>query len=77
MNRRKWNNLKINKKTRIYRNTNRFIFLGRDFDCKYARYRSLKRKIKRRKNMYLNNRTTLTSLACTLISYDSLTKKVN
>ena len=67
--------LTLNRKTRIYKNTNRFIFLGRDFDCKYARYRSLNRKIKRRKNMYFTNRTTLTSLACTLISYDSLTKK--
>lgn len=64
--------LKLNQKTRIYKNTNRFIFLGRNFDCKYARYRSLKRKIKHRKYLYKNNAITLNSLACTLISYDSL-----
>lgn len=67
--------LKLNRKTRIYRNTNKFIFLGRDAKCKYARYRTLKRKIKRRKNMYLMNRITLNSLAGTLISYDTLTKR--
>lgn len=68
--------LVLNNKTRIYKNTNQFIFLGRDFKSKYARYRDLKRKIKHRDNMYKREEITLNSLAGTLISYDALTKKI-
>ena len=48
--------LKLNKKTRIYRNTNNFIFLGRSSNGKYARYRDVNRKIKKRLHLYkINN----------------------
>ena len=40
--------LVLNKKTRIYKNTNNFIFLGRDKKGKYKKYRNVKRKIKKK-----------------------------
>ena len=44
--------LTLNRKTRIYKNTNNFLFLGRNSDGKYARYRNIKRKLKSRFHMY-------------------------
>ena len=35
--------LTLNKKSRIYKSTNNFLFLGRDKKGKYAKYRSIKR----------------------------------
>ena len=43
--------LKLNNKSRIYRNTNNFIFLGRNRKGKYSKYRNIKRKIKYRKKI--------------------------
>ena len=37
--------LTLNKKSRIYKSTNNFLFLGRDKKGKYAKYRSIKRNI--------------------------------
>lgn len=37
--------LQLNAKTRIYKNTNNFLFLGRNTKMKYARYRNVKRKL--------------------------------
>ena len=36
----------------VCRNTNNFIFLGRNRKGKYAKYRNIKRKIKYRKRLY-------------------------
>ena len=55
-------NLKLNKKTRIYKNTNNFIFLGRTKNCKYAKYREIDRKLKKRMYLYKTNKITLMSL---------------
>lgn len=38
--------LTLNSKTRIYKNTNNFLFLGRNSKGNYARYRNVKRKLK-------------------------------
>ena len=41
--------LKLNRKSRIYKSTNNYIFLGRCRNGKYGKYRSVKRKIKYKK----------------------------
>lgn len=64
--------LKLNKKTRIYKNTNNFIFLGRDFNNRYARYRRVRRKLNKRYKMYLHNEIRLDSMASSIICYDTL-----
>lgn len=45
--------LTLNKKTRIYNSNGNIIFLGRNKYNRYARYRNVKRRIK--KQMYLYN----------------------
>lgn len=40
--------LSLNSKTRIYKNTNNFLFLGRNKKEIYSRYRNIKRKRKRK-----------------------------
>ncbi len=61
--------LTLNRKTRIYKSTNNFIFLGRNKKGKYARYRQLKRKIKRKLKDYNQGEVNLSSLASTVIAY--------
>ena len=39
--------LTLNNKTRIYKSTNNFVFLGRSRKGKYARYRSVSQKLKK------------------------------
>ena len=38
--------LKLNKKTRIYKSTDNFIFIGRNKYGNYAKYRTVKRRLK-------------------------------
>ena len=61
----------LNKKTRIYKNTNNFIFLGRNKFGKYANYRYVKRRIKGRKNRYLKGEIRLANFASSLVAYES------
>ena len=67
--------LKLNNKTRIYKNTNNFIFLGRNFKGKYSRYRSVKRKLKKRLKEYNNDNISLNSYVSSIICYKGLLKK--
>ncbi len=69
--------LNLNNKTRIYKNTNNFLFLGRDTKCKYARYRNVKRKIKHRYYLYKNDAITLNSFISSIICYSGLCKRNN
>ena len=66
--------LTLNAKTRIYKNTNQFIFLGRNSDFKYARYRSVKRKLKAKKFLYETGKITLHRYASSYICYKGLLK---
>ncbi|MBQ3415087.1 MAG: RNA-directed DNA polymerase [Clostridia bacterium] len=66
--------LTLNAKTRIYKNTNQFIFLGRNSDFKYARYRSVKRKLKAKKFLYETGKITLNGYASSYICYKGLLK---
>ena len=68
--------LNLNTKTRIYKNTNNFIFLGRNKKGKYAKYRNLKRKIKNKMFLYENGNIELNSIMNTMINYKNLNKKI-
>ena len=69
--------LKLNNKTRIYKNTNNFIFLGRNNKGKYAKYRYMKRRLNSKKKRYYNQNIKLINLSCTILSYKYLSKKMS
>ena len=69
-------NLKLNPKSRLYKSTNNFIFLGRNKKGEYAKYRNMKRKLKKRLYLYNNNKISLTSLTSSIISFKNLNSKV-
>ncbi len=69
--------LTLNKKTRIYKNTNNFIFLGRNSHGKYSKYRDVKKKIKKKLYLYNSKKINLSSFIGTLICYKNLLKKGN
>ena len=66
--------LTLNRKTRIYKNTNNFIFLGRNSKGKYCKYRSLKRKISKRKYLYSIGNVKLNGMINTIVSFEYLKK---
>ena len=67
--------LTLNKKTRLYKNTNNFIFLGNNNKNNYSRYRCVKRKLKKKKYLYFNKKISLHSLTSSIINYENLCKK--
>lgn len=67
--------LKLNIKTRIYKNTDNIIFLGRNFNGRYVRYRTVKRKIKKRRYLYYNKKIPLNSLVSSISCYEGLLRK--
>ena len=67
--------LNLNKKTRIYSNSNKFIFLGRKPNGNYAKYRSVNRKIKKRMYLYKAGKINLINLTTSIICYKNLCKK--
>lgn len=67
--------MELNSKTRIYKNTSNFLFLGRNAYGRYARYRGVKRKLKKRYYLYKKGKITLNSLTSTLICYKQLCQK--
>lgn len=68
-------NLKLNKKTRIYKNTDNYIYLGRNSEGKYAKYRTVNRRIKRKNRLYEEGLITLSSYNSSLMSYDFIAKR--
>lgn len=67
--------LSLNKKTRLYSNKDNFIFLGRTPDGKYAKYRTIKRRLKKREYLYKNKKINLASYASSIIAYKHLFKR--
>ena len=67
--------LVLNSKTRIYKNTNNFLFLGRNKNGDYSRYRNIKRKLKARYQLYENDTITLNSFISSYICYKGLCKR--
>ena len=66
--------LELNKKTRIYTSKSNFIFLGRDKLGRYAKYRLVKRKLKKRFYLYRNSEINLYSLLSSIDNFRSLNK---
>lgn len=66
--------LSLNHKTRIFKNTNNFLFLGRNSRGNYARYRNVKRKLKLRNYLYKSGKIPLRSFSSTIICYKGLCK---
>lgn len=64
--------LSLNPKTRVYKCTDNFIFLGRSKNGKYCRYRTIKRRLKKRRYLYDNEKIPITSLSSSIISYKYL-----
>ena len=58
--------LRLNNKTRIYNNKNRYIFLGHTINMKKANYREKYKKIRRKKIKYEDNKISLYSYLCSL-----------
>ena len=67
--------LVLNKKTRLFKNTNNFIFLGNNKQNKYSKYRVVKRKLKKQKYLYFSKKISLHSLASSIINYEGLCNK--
>lgn len=67
--------LELNQKTRIFHSNNNFLFLGRNKFGKYAKYRSIKRKIRYKHYLYEQKKISLASLASSLICYENIRKK--
>ena len=64
--------LTLNKKTRLYKNTDNFIFLGRSLSGKYAKYRQIYRRLKKRKYLYSIGSISLMSYASSIVCYQYL-----
>ena len=50
---------KFKTKTRIYKNTNNFIFLGHDKNGRYSKYRKVKRDIRKKIYLYNNKKSSI------------------
>lgn len=66
--------LKLNKKTRIYKSTDNFVFIGRNKFGNYAKYRTVKRRLKKREYLYSQNFISINSLVSSRLSYKNLCK---
>ena len=70
--------LKLNKKTRIFKSTDNFIFVGRNKYGNYSKYRTIKRRLKYKKYLYYNGNINISSLITSRICYKYLSNnKVN
>ena len=66
--------LKLNEKTRIFKSTDNYAFLGRNVRNQYIRYRNIKRKLKERKYLYYIGKISLNSFVSSITCYKSLIK---
>ncbi len=69
--------LHLNKKTRIFKCTDKFLFLGRNTKGQYAKYRNVKRKLKAKYYLYKHNAISLNSYASSYICYKHLCRNKN
>lgn len=61
--------LELNSKTRIYKNTNNIVFLGRNRYNNSVKYRDKKRKLKKKKYLYDSNKINLNSYISSYVNY--------
>ena len=66
--------LELNSKTRIYKNTNNFIFLGRNKYNNYSNYRIINRKLNYKKYLYEINKINFNDYVSSYICYKNLKK---
>lgn len=64
--------LELNRKSKIYKNTNHFIYLGKDRNGRSAKYRQVNRKIKKRIYLYKNKEINIMSLTNTIMCYKNI-----
>lgn len=64
--------LTLNPKSRIFSSNNNFIYLGRNKKGKYARYRSVTRKLNKRLFLYQNEAINLNSAISSIACYKHL-----
>lgn len=70
--------LTLNKKTRIFKNTDNFIFIGRNKYGNYAKYRTIKRRLKYKRHLYNTKKIDINSLIASRICYKNLSNnKIN
>lgn len=67
--------LSLNNKSRLFTSSNNFLFLGRDTKGRYSRYRTIKRKLKKRRYLYSQGEINLMGYASSIRTYRSLCKK--
>lgn len=67
--------LVLNRKSRLYKSTNHFIFLGRNSKGKYAKYRTVTRRLKYRKYLYETGKISFSSYLSSHMAYKSFRKK--
>ena len=68
-------NLQLNNKTRIYKNTDNFVFLGRDVNGRYGKYRYVNRRLKNKTKRYKNKSIRISSWVAAMQSYNFLMKR--
>lgn len=66
--------LELNKKTRIYKNTNNFIFLGRNIYGSYSKFKDSNKKLKLNKKLYYNNLISFNKYINSYICYKNINK---
>ena len=64
--------LRLNKKTRIFKSTDNFIFIGRNKYGNYAKYRTVKRRLKKKMYLYSIGKLSLNSVVASRICYKNL-----
>lgn len=67
--------LELNPKTRIYKSTDNFVFLGRLPNGKFAKYRIVNRKLKKKFYLYNSNKISLASYVTSINCYNYLLKR--
>lgn len=64
--------LTLNSKTRIFKSTDNFIFIGRNKYGNYAKYRTVRRRLKKREYLYSIGKLSLHSLISSRVCYNHL-----
>ena len=67
--------LQLNIKTRIFKSTDNYMFLGRNPKGRYIRYRDINRKLKARKYKYEIGQITLSSFVNSATCYAGLLER--
>lgn len=68
--------LTLNKKTRIFKSSDNFIFLGRDSKGGYAKYRLLNKRMNKKYQEYSDKKIEINNLICSIKSYNHVSMKI-